>query len=99
MIWSDWEFRKAETAVAHPFGASKLVTTGPYRFSRNPMVVSMTAILIGLALSLSNLWLLLTLIPLILIMQVGVIRPEEAYLTAKFGQFFLDYKTKVRCWL
>ena len=33
---------EAETAVPHKTGASQLVTTGPYRYSRNPMYVSLT---------------------------------------------------------
>ena len=40
-----------------------IVETGPYRFTRNPIYLSMMLGLIGLAIALNSLWLLLTLIP------------------------------------
>lgn len=99
MMWASREFRQAETAVPHKIGASKLVTTGPYRYSRNPMYVSLTLLQLGIGLIMGSAWVLLALIPVLLIMNRGVITREESYMTDQFGQRYLDYKTAVRRWL
>ena len=99
MIWASREFKRAETAVPHKIGASKLVTTGPYRYSRNPMYVSLTLLQLGIGFIMGSAWVLLALIPVLLIMNRGVIAREEAYMTNQFGQQYLNYKTAVRRWL
>jgi protein-S-isoprenylcysteine O-methyltransferase Ste14 len=76
-----------------------IVTSGPYRYSRNPMYVSLTLILLGLGLSVNSGWLILMAAPVLVIMHVGVIFREERYLEDKFGQVYLDYKSAVRRWL
>ena len=93
------EFKQAVTAVPHKIGASKLVTTGPYRYTRNPMYVSLTLLQIGIGLIMGSAWVLLALIPVLFIMNRGVIAREEAYMTNQFGQRYLDYKTAVRRWI
>jgi protein-S-isoprenylcysteine O-methyltransferase Ste14 len=99
MIWAMREFRQGETAVPHKIGASTLVTTGPYRFTRNPMYLSLTLLQLGIALIMGSAWVLLALIPVLVIMSEGVIAREETYMTHKFGQRYLDYKTAVRRWI
>ena len=99
IVWASREFRRAETAVPHKIGASTLVTTGPYRYSRNPMYVSLTLLQIGLGLIMNSAWVLLALIPVLIIMNRGVIAREESYMTSQFGQRYLDYKTAVRRWI
>ena len=99
MVWASREFRRAKTAVPHKIGTSTLVTTGPYRFTRNPMYVSLTLLQIGLGLIMNSAWVLLALIPVLLIINQVVIAREEAYLTSQFGQRYLDYKTAVRRWI
>ena len=76
-----------------------IITTGLYRYSRNPAYVSLTAIQLGLGLLLDNGWILLAAIPVVAIMQKGVIRREEAYLERTFGDEYLRYKSSVRRWL
>jgi protein-S-isoprenylcysteine O-methyltransferase Ste14 len=76
-----------------------IISTGLYRYSRNPAYVSMTAVLLGLGLLLNNAWILLTAIPVVAIMHYGVILREEAYLERSFGDEYLRYKAGVRRWL
>jgi len=79
--------------------ASALCTSGPFRFSRNPIYLGDWLILVGVSLLLSTFWPLLF-APLIWIMlRFGVIRHEEAHLEAKFGDAYRGYKTRVRRWL
>lgn len=92
-------FNKAGTNIPTNLPVNALVTEGPYRFSRNPIYVSMTAIYVGLGLLLDNGWIIALLIPLLLIMRYGVIAREERYLETRFGDPYRDYKTRVRRWL
>jgi protein-S-isoprenylcysteine O-methyltransferase Ste14 len=77
----------------------RLITTGPYRTSRNPAYVALIAIQVGIGLLLDNVWILLVLIPVLVIMHYGVIIREEAYLERAFGDEYLRYKENVRRWL
>jgi protein-S-isoprenylcysteine O-methyltransferase Ste14 len=76
-----------------------LATTGPYRFTRNPMYLGMALGHAGLALVGNALWPLLTLIPVIWIIRRKVIDREEDYLTAKFGDEYRSLTRRVRRWI
>ena len=76
-----------------------IVTAGPFRYSRNPMYLSLTLLYLGAALILNVLWILLLVVPLLVVIQRGVIAREEAYLERKFGDEYLSYKTRVRRWV
>ncbi|MBX2807007.1 MAG: isoprenylcysteine carboxylmethyltransferase family protein [Cellvibrionaceae bacterium] len=98
---SIYQFIKFATTVdpTKPSKASALVTTGVYRFSRNPMYLAFSGILVSAAL-ISNLPALVLSAPLfILYMNKFQIGPEEDIMAAKFGESFVDYKRKVRRWL
>jgi protein-S-isoprenylcysteine O-methyltransferase Ste14 len=82
-----------------PDNASALVTTGLYKMTRNPMYVGLLIILAGYGVWLGSLMpfvLLPVFYGLITHMQI---KPEEAILEKKFGQEYLDYKSRVRRWL
>ena len=77
----------------------EIVRTGVYRFTRNPMYLSLALLQAAIGIGLGNLWVVL-LVPLsCLLVQITAIRPEEAYLEGKFGSEYLDYKESVRRWL
>ncbi|HNC45125.1 MAG TPA: isoprenylcysteine carboxylmethyltransferase family protein, partial [Acidobacteriota bacterium] len=79
--------------------ANQIVAHGPFRFSRNPMYVAMTALTIGVSL-LSNIGWILVFIPFILFaLTMLVIRREEAYLTDAFGESYAQYCARVRRWI
>lgn len=92
-------FRRAGTTFDVHKAASALITDGPYRFSRNPTYVSLTMLYVGLGAVLNNAWILLLLVPVLLTMDVFVIRREEKHLEEKFGHRYLQYKASVRRWL
>jgi len=77
----------------------QVLTRGPYRFTRNPMYLAMSLVSFGGAFALSNAWLLATTVAAMLLVDVFVIRREEAYLAAKFGGAYTAYKDKVRRWI
>jgi len=78
---------------------SAIIDEGPFRYSRNPMYVSMALIYAGTSL-LARKTLPFLLLPGVLdVMHGGVIAREEAYLERKFGAPYLAYKSRVRRWL
>ena len=93
------EFIKAKTNIDVRKPTTSIVSTGPYQFTRNPIYLSMTLLVLGIAVWVNTLWILITLVLVLLIMQFGVIAREEAYLVKKFGGEYLQYKTKVRRWM
>lgn len=98
-FWGIWTFHRARTAIMPTRPASELVTSGPFRFSRNPMYVGLTVAYIGLALVSNTLW-PIVLLPLALVtLYALVIRREERYLAAEFGEHYADYRRRVRRWI
>ena len=79
--------------------ASALITEGHYRFSRNPSYVSLTLLYLGIGILLNNGWILILVAPVLLVMDLWVVRREERHLEAKFGEEYLRYKASVRRWL
>jgi protein-S-isoprenylcysteine O-methyltransferase Ste14 len=99
MAWALLTFRRARTAVYPNRPAARLVAAGPYRWSRNPMYVGLTAAYLGLALLADTAWPVLLLPVVLVALTLGVIRREERYLAAAFGPAYADYRRRVRRWL
>lgn len=93
------QFGKMHTTL-DPHGSVKaIVTSGPYRFSRNPIYLGFACTLIGLPLALGNYWgAALSPIFVVSMFQL-VIKHEEAYLEEKFKDVYSSYKSRVRRWL
>lgn len=92
-------FRRAGTNVQTHMPSTTVVTSGLYRFSRNPIYLGLTALYLGLAFATSRGWALILLPPLMAVLRYGVIAREERYLEAKFGDDYRAYKARVRRWL
>jgi protein-S-isoprenylcysteine O-methyltransferase Ste14 len=92
-------FLRRGTAIIPYKPASELVTSGIYRWTRNPMYLGLALIYAGIAVFLNGLVALL-LLPLVLaIIQTQVIVKEEAYLKRTFGSDYVSYKNQVRPWI
>ena len=94
-------FLRAKTTMnpTKPSPTSSLITHGVYRFTRNPMYLSLVLYLVAWAVYLSN-WLALLLVPVfVLYIDQFQIKPEERALSALYGQEFASYKSRVRRWL
>ncbi len=92
-------FRRAETHVETWKPSSALVTNGPYRVTRNPIYIAFGLAFLGLACALDNIWLAGLTVVLMIVLDVGVVRREERYLAAKFGDAYTTYCQHVRRWL
>ena len=91
---------KAAGTNVHPAEpALALVRDGPFRFTRNPMYLALCLVQIALGFFLNDWITLLFVVPLALILHYGVVLREERYLTAKFGEPYLQYKREVRRWI
>ncbi len=89
----------AETNI-NPFKpTTAIVSSGPFRFTRNPLYVSMTLIYLGLTLVVNTWWTFLLLGPVLLIIHFGVVKREERYLEGKFGESYRAYRLRVRRYL
>lgn len=74
----------------------RLITSGPYCYSRDPMYVAWSLIFIAAILLFNSIW-LLALFPIVLIYtHMRVILPEEEQLSEQFGAEYMEYKSRVR---
>jgi protein-S-isoprenylcysteine O-methyltransferase Ste14 len=92
-------FRRAGTTLQPRGRLARLVTSGIYGFSRNPVYLGFLLIVIGLSLDAGSYWGILLAPVLVILFNQFVIRPEEEFLASKFGEDFTSYKERVRRWL
>ena len=92
-------FFRAKTSVIPAKPTTALVTSGPYRFTRNPMYVGMAFLYAGFAFGFGVFWAFALLPLVLLIVDRVVIPPEERFLRAHFGEEFARYSSRVRRWL
>jgi protein-S-isoprenylcysteine O-methyltransferase Ste14 len=92
-------FSRKGTAVEPWKPTTAIVTTGPYRFTRNPAYLGMALTYVGIAVMSSALWVLVPLPFVLAVIDRGVIAREERYLERKFGEEYLGYKRRVRRWV
>lgn len=82
-----------------PETASKLVVSGLFRYSRNPMYLGMLFSLVGWAVLHATLTGFVPVILFVAVMTYGQILPEERVLARLFADDYLKYKKRVRRWL
>jgi protein-S-isoprenylcysteine O-methyltransferase Ste14 len=84
------------TDPGHP--TSKVITSGIFAMSRNPLYLTCAIIFLGFALALNMLWALMGLLLSVILCHYLLILPEERYLTAKFGEEYKQYMASVHRW-
>jgi protein-S-isoprenylcysteine O-methyltransferase Ste14 len=97
----DVEFKRARTTInpLKPQNASALVTSGVYRFTRNPMYLGLLLAMLGWCAFLWSVMALMGPVAFVAYITRFQIVPEERVLLAKFGPAYLDYVRRVRRWL
>src|SRR5437868_8855492 len=98
-LWALITMKAAGTNVHPAKPALVIVRDGPFRFTRNPMYLALCLVQIALGFFLNDWITLLFVVPLALIFHYGVVLREERYLTAKFGEPYLQYKREVPRWI
>jgi protein-S-isoprenylcysteine O-methyltransferase Ste14 len=97
--WGVRAFHRAGTNVRPDLPVTALVTSGPFRYSRNPLYIALTMIYLGITLSVGSLWPLATLVPVLAVVQYKIVRREEEYLESRFGDDYRAYKAQVNRWI
>mgnify|MGYP003296658176 CR=1 FL=1 len=92
-------FLRYGTAVIPHKPANRLVITGIYHWTRNPMYLGMALLYSGLAIMFDSLLALLVLPVVLIVIQTQVIAREEAYLERTFGDDYIAYRNRVRRWI
>jgi protein-S-isoprenylcysteine O-methyltransferase Ste14 len=91
-------FRAAGTNIPPSLPTTALVTEGIYTRTRNSFYLGSTLIYCGLAVAAGSSWAIVLLVPMMWVVNVGVIAREERYLEQKFGERYRAYKGRVRRW-
>ncbi len=92
-------FRKHKTTVMPNKAATNLITTGPFVWSRNPIYIANTALVLGAGLYFGNWWLAGLAFVAAMVTQKLAIEREERHLSAKFGAAWKSYAARVRRWV
>ncbi|MFT5481856.1 MAG: protein-S-isoprenylcysteine O-methyltransferase Ste14 [Halieaceae bacterium] len=91
-------FKQAETDLIPFKEVTTLVTSGIYAYTRNPMYLGMTLVLLGTALTVGAASALIVPPVFMLVIQVRFILPEEEMLFGIFAEQFVEYRKQVRRW-
>lgn len=99
VLWSRSLFLRNSTTLQPSEEPTSLVTSGPFRISRNPIYLGMAAILLGVTVLQGT---LVTLVfPVLFVVLIGlfIIPGEERNLEKVFGESYREYKKRVRRWI
>ena len=99
LAWFVVTLRRAKTAIDPREPVTTLVTSGPFRLTRNPAYLAMATIYTGVTCLANALWALILLPGALLVIRRGVIDREERYLERRFGEEYRGYRARVRRWL
>ena len=92
-------FVAAGTNIPPYLPTTALVVDGIYGRTRNPLYLGTTLVYLGLSVAAGSLWAIVLVVPLVWVMNVGVVAREERYLERKFGDTYRAYKARVRRWV
>jgi len=100
LFWTGyWTFVRQRTGILLQQPATRIVTTGPYRWSRNPQYVAVVAIYLGASVLANTIWPLVLLPLAIAALHRLVIQREEAYMHRTFREEYRAYCRRVHRWL
>ena len=78
---------------------NKLITSGIYKYSRNPMYLGLLMIVISTSIFYLNIFSIITPIVFVFWINRFQIKREEIFLKEKFGKEYMSYTTKTRRWI
>jgi len=98
-IGSDLLLKKKKTTVKPYENPTCLITSGPFRISRNPQYLGFAAILLGVAINHGTLITFVSPTLFFILMELIFIPFEEKNLERIFGREYIEYRNQVRRWL
>jgi protein-S-isoprenylcysteine O-methyltransferase Ste14 len=99
MMWAWWQFKEQEVAICPTEKTARLITNGVYRYSRNPMYLGVTMMLVAVAVEVGTIPFFAAAAGFFLVIQFVFCPYEEAKLHRAFGAEYRHYVGKVRRWL
>ena len=91
--------RRHDTSANPYHPTARLVTSGIYSRTRNPIYAAFVAFVLAFAPAANSFWYLLAAGLLVALLHFGVVKPEEQYLRRRFGSAYDSYRQHVRRWL
>lgn len=98
-FWAVYTMLRNDASIPTHKPTEAIVVRGPFRFSRNPIYLSMVLLNLGVGIWANSLWFLILAIVSVALLTWGVISREEHYLEGKFGGEYVSYKSRVRRWI
>ena len=98
-LWSRSLFLKNTTTLQLSEEPTSLVTSGPFRLSRNPIYLGMASILLGVAVVLGSMVTFAFPVIFVMLIEFFIIPGEERKLEKIFGEQYKEYKKSVRRWI
>jgi len=92
-------FNKTNQPTKPEQPSTMLITNGIFEYSRHPLYLGLIISILGIGLTTNILWWALLAFPAVIMFQIILIIPEEAYLKQKFGDDYIDYLGRVRMWI
>jgi protein-S-isoprenylcysteine O-methyltransferase Ste14 len=102
MVWNGWALvtmAQQRTALLPGGATRRVIDSGPFARSRNPLYLGLLAAAGGVALLAGSFWALVALPLEWGLLRWGAVVPEERYLAAKFGDAYAEYTSRVPRWL
>ena len=96
-FWAGFLFYKENTRIVSLRAPRRLITTGPWKYSRNPLYLGLVLLGFGASLIFATLSLLVLLLFGIFVLHLLILR-EERLLEQEFGESYLEYNSRVRRW-
>ena len=93
------EFHRHRTPTSPFRPTTALVTSGVFRFTRNPMYLGFVLLTVGVAVAFNSVAFLVSALLLAVLLDAAVIRPEERFLTRRYGSDFEAYLRATRRWI
>jgi len=98
-LWTDLLLKRKRTTVKPYESPTYLITSGPFRISRNPSYLGFAAILLGVAINHGTLITFLSPITFFILIELMFIPFEEKNLERAFRKEYIEYKNQIRRWL
>ena len=99
LCYALFSYIKAKTHIQPWRPTTHLITTGLYKYSRNPIYLSFFVLTVSIGLVLSTFWITLLAVLSAWVIQTYVIKREEAYLEQVFSDDYIEYQRRVNRWL
>ena len=98
-LWTDSMFKKEKTTVKPNKAPTKLLSSGPFCFSRHPMYLGFIMLLVGVSVVLGSFSSFVGPLFMYITFEKKFIPLEEKQMEKSFGKKYLEYKNRVRRWL